>query len=191
MRNDIVLKGEKMSVEFLSFENAVTNQNANNGVFARFYDKAVKTGNVLENGLPEVEKKLYIEIRVRDQRDVFDQPATVNHINRFATEYNRYLNQKEKLKKGTPLEMFAFLSADQVESCHFRGIYCVEDLANIADVTARNLNISEEKNLAIDFLKASKNNQNLMLWKKKEKEYLNEIQNLKLEIERLKDHDSK
>ena len=180
-----------MSVEFLSFENAVTNQNSNNGVFARFYDKAVKTGNVLENGLPEVEKKLYIEIRVRDQRDVFDQPATVNHINRFATEYNRYLNQKEKLKKGTPLEMFAFLSADQVESCHFRGIYCVEDLSSITDETARNLNILEEKSLAIDFLKASKNNKNLQFLKKKEKEYLNEIENLKTEIERLKKHDSK
>ena len=191
MRTDIVLKGGKMSIEFYNFQNALTNQNANNGVFARFYDKAVKTGNVLENGLPEVEKKLYIEIRVRDQRDVFDQPATVNHINRFATEYNRYLNQKEKLKKGTPLEMFAFLSTDQIESCHFRGIYCVEDLSSITDETARNLNISEEKSLAIDFLKASKNNKNLQFLKKKEKEYLNEIENLKTEIERLKKHDSK
>lgn len=180
-----------MSIEFYNFQNALVNQNANNGVFARFYDKAVKTGNILKNGLPEFEKKLYIEIRIRDERDVFDQPATVNHINRFATEYNRYLNQKEKLKKGTPLEMFAFLSAEQIESCHFRGIYCVEDLATLTDESARNLNISEEKKLAADFLKASKNNYNLQLWKKKEKEYLNEIQCLKNEIERLKNNVSK
>ncbi len=177
---------EKMSIEFLNFQNMAANQNENKGVFARFYDKAVKTGNLQKNGLPEFEQKLYIEIKVRDQRDVFDQPATIEHIKRFSAEYNRYLSEKEKMKKGTALELFSFLSKGQLESCKFRGIYSVEELSTLSDEKAQNLGLSEERDLSKIFLKASKNNKVLAEFKKKEKEYLEEIKKLKEENERLK-----
>ena len=134
-----------MNVEFLNFQNMATNQNMNNGVFARFYDKAVKTGNMKKNGLPEFENKLYIEIKVRDERDVFDQPATTEHIKRFAVEYSRYLNEKKEKREGTPLELFAFLTPAQIESCHFRGVFSVESLAKMSEEQARNLCLQEEK----------------------------------------------
>jgi len=175
-----------MSVEFLSFQNMAANQNENKGVFARFYDKTVKTGNIKENGLPEFENKLYIEIKIRDERDVFDQPANQEHIKRFAFEYQRYLNEKQKTKDGTALEMFAFLEPSQIESCHLRGVFTLEDLEKLKDEQARDLGISQEKELAEKFLKTAKNNKSLFDFLQKEKMYQEEIKALKEEIERLK-----
>jgi len=163
-----------------------TNQNINNGVFARFYDKTVKTGNIKKNGLPEFENRLYVEIKVRDQRDVFDQPANQEHIRRFAIEYSRYLNEKKQKKEGTPLEMFAFLSPNQIESCALRGIFSVEKLAQMQNEEARSLGLKEEKDLAIQFLKTAKNNKVIFDFFEKEKKYQAEINALKEEIERLK-----
>lgn len=163
-----------------------TKQDENKGVFARFYDKSVKTGNVQKNGLPEFEEKLYIEIRVRDERDVFDQPATSEHIKRFSAEYNRYLNEKERIKKGTSLKLFAFLSPQQLESCQIRGIFSVEDLGALSDEAAQNLGLTEERDLSRMFLKTSQNNKALADFKKKERQYVEEIKKLKEEIERLK-----
>lgn len=178
-----------MSMEFLNFQNMTSIENENKGVFARFYDKAVKTGNILKNGLPEFEQKLYIEIKIRDERDVFDQPATQEHIKRFSAEYNRYLTEKEKKKQGTSLKLFSFLSSDQIESCYFRGIFSVEDLSALSDEAAQNLGLSEEKELGKMFLNASKNNKFLSQMRQKEKEYILKIQKLKEEIERLKQNE--
>lgn len=180
-----------MSVEFLNFQDMAINQNENRGVFARFYDKSVKTGNIKKNGMPEFANKLYIEIRIKDERDVFDQPATAEHIKRFAVEYNKYLSEKKEIGRGTPLSSFAFLSAEQIESCKFRNIFSVEALAALDDEKAKELDLNMEKKLAADFLKASKNNQVLFENMKKERKYLEEIRALKEEIERLKTNGGK
>jgi len=179
-----------MGIEFSNFENAVSRQRENSGVFARFYDKVVRTGNIKANGLPEFETKLYIEIKIRDERDVFDQPASANHIERFSAEYNRYLREKKEAEKGTPLSQFAFLSPGQIESCKFRGIFSVEALAEMNDNKAAQLDLMEEKKLANAFLEVSKNNQNIATFIKKEKMYLEKIEILKKELEHLRANDN-
>lgn len=175
-----------MSVEFSMFQSAVAPQNRNNGVFARFYDRYVKTGQMLKNGLPEYQSKLYVEIKVKDQYDVFDQPAEAQHIERFRESYEKYLREKEELKDGTPLSMFAFLDQSQIESCRFRGIYTVEKLGALNEADAQKLGLLKEKKLALKFLRSSKNN--LSVWEEQNKEdfYISEIQRLKDEISELK-----
>ncbi len=175
-----------MSVEFSMFQSAVSSQNTNNGVFARFYDRYVKTGEMLKNGLPEFKTKLYVEIKVKDQYDVFDQPAEEIHIRRFPKAYEMYLHEKKELQSGTPLFLFAFLDQGQIETCRFRGIYTVEKLASLNDLDAKNLGLEKEKKLALKFLKASQNNLAVLKAQNKEEYYLAEIQKLKDEISELK-----
>ncbi len=180
-----------MSIEFSSFENALAQNNQNKGVFARFYDKLIKTGEINAKGLPVFEKKLYVEIKIRDQYDVFDQPACEDHIKRFEPQYLHYLKEQKQKKQGTPLSMFAFLSPEQIECCYFRDIYNLEDLSKLDSKKARDLNLETEKELAEQFLKVSKNNQALFQMQKKQKEYLQQIEELKTEITRLKKYEPK
>lgn len=179
-----------MGIEFSHFENAVSRQSENSGVFARFYDKPVQTGNIKKNGLPEFKTKLYVEIKVRDERDVFDQPAGVEHIERFSAEYNKYLRQKQETGKGTPLTLFAFLDAGQIECCHLRGIFSVEDLAALEDKKADMLGLKDEKKSACLFLEAAKNNFSIASFEQKEKYYLEQINILSEELKRLKANDN-
>ena len=179
-----------MGIEFSHFENAVSRQSENSGVFARFYDKAVKTGNIKPNGLPEFETKLYVEIKIRDERDVFDQPASVEHIERFSAEYNRYLKEKQEMGQGTPLNQFAFLSVEQIETCRLRGIFSVEALAAMDDKKANALDLNDAKEAAGVFLEMSKNNQSIDQFMKKERMYLEKINALTQELKRLKANDN-
>ena len=144
-------------VDFAVF-NGFLNRKQEQGVFAKFYDKYEKTGAILENGLPEFKCRTYIEIRVRDSYDVSDRPAEDNDIRRFPAEYQNYLVRKEKLKEGTPLNQFAFLSPAQIGACDFRGIYTVEALAELDDDKAKSIGLLDESALAKRFLEVSKDN---------------------------------
>lgn len=123
------------------------------GVSARFYDRAVKTGQLDDNGIPKFSIVCYCEIRIKDNTtEVFDQPATKDKIERFPVEYARYQLSRKQVKDGTPLEEFAFLSLSEIESCKYRGIFTLEALSKLSDEHARNLNLFKEKNMAVRFL---------------------------------------
>ena len=62
-------------MDFSTFQRMIDNTKGEEGVVARFYDRAIKTDEVDNNGLPKFTNKTFIEIRVRDNADVFDQPA--------------------------------------------------------------------------------------------------------------------
>lgn len=175
-----------MDIDFSTFQTMINNSKTESGVFARFYDRAVSTGDISENGLPVFKETMYVEIRVRDQSDVFDQPADESHVRRFPVEYNRYLLEKKESEKGTPLAQFAFLTVSQLESCKYRGIFTVERLAELEDTKAKDIGLVKEKELAIKFLEVSKNNAVINDFSKKEKKYQAEIKKLKAEIEQLK-----
>ena len=164
--------------DFAIFNNYL--QKKEDGTFARFYQKFVKTGVVLENGLPEYKEKIYIEIRTRGDSDVADRPATEDDIRRFAREYAFFQAKKERMKDGTPLNQFAFLSAPQIEACNMRGICTVEDLAKLTEQQALELNLTDEKKCAVKFLEIQKDNSVI-------KKYEEENRQLKCEIERLKE----
>lgn len=165
--------------DFAIFNNYLNNKQ-DSGVFARFYNKFVKTGNIQENGMPEYKEKLYVEIKVRGDADVQDRPADEMDIRRFPQEYKLYLVKKEKMKNGTPLNQFAFLSVPQLEACDKRGILTVEDLAKLSDEQARELSLIDERNCAVKFLEMAQNNAVIA-------KYEEEIKVLKRENEALKD----
>ncbi|MBQ7660168.1 MAG: hypothetical protein IJS26_05500 [Alphaproteobacteria bacterium] len=166
--------------DFAIFNNMIQRRGKDEGVFARFYPKFVKTGVMLESGLPEYKERLYIEIRMRGCADITDRAADDNDLRRFAQEYAFYQAKKEKMKTGTPLNQFAFLSAPQIEACNLRGICTVEDLANITDDQAKALNLTDEKKCAVKFLEMSKDNAVI-------KKYEEENARLKEKIAKLED----
>ena len=169
-------------------------------VFARFYDRAVKTEAVDENGLPVYEKVLYCEIRIKDNRDIYDQPATEDKIRLYPNEYDFYLKNKENKKEGTPIELFAFLDRAQVDNLKERGIYTVEELAAMEEDKAKLLAVSDEYHIAKRFLEMANNNQaaaefakkeeefnqEKSFWAEKEAEYKRQIAELEKKIKELK-----
>ena len=175
-----------MDADFLSFQTMINNK-TEDGVFARFYDRAVRTENMLPNGLPEFIKKTYVEIRIRDNNDIYDQPAKEADKMRFPIEYQRYLLEKKQTENGTPLNQFAFLDVKQLETCKFRGIFTVETLSSLDNEKAKTIGLEQEKELAQKFLDVSKNNQVISEFAKKEKKYQAEIKKLKEEIAQLKE----
>lgn len=174
-------------LDYAMFQNCIDTRNTETGVFARFYDKLIKTGELKENGMPEFVQKTYVEIRLKNSYDTADRVADESDFRRFPREYNYYLSKKEKTKDGTPLNMFAFLTAPQIEMCELKDIFTVENLAAITDEQAVSLNLQEEKELAVKFLEMSKNNAVIKKYEKENKELKAEIETLKEEIKALKE----
>lgn len=171
----------------MTFQNMVQNHNPQDNIFARFYDKAVKTGKLNKDGLPVFANRCFVEIRIKDNNcEIFDQPATEEKIKRFPIEYARYQLGKKQIQEGTPLEQFAFLTAAEIESLKVRGIYTVEALAQLDQEKANQLDIEKERQLAQKFITNAKHNKDLVNWQKKEENYQAEIKSLKEELAELK-----
>lgn len=178
-----------MDADFSLF-NSVINAKENNNVFANFYDKYVKTGEILENGLPEYVVKTYVNIRVRDTSDEVNRVADIEDFRRFPREYEFYKLKKEKTKQGTPLQMFAFLNTAQIDCCNLRGVFTVEDLSKLTKEQALSINLVDEVEMAKTFLKASKNNQVIAELRENEKKLKAEIAKLKEQLELKDEHSS-
>ena len=178
-----------MDADFQMFQEMLNNQQKETGVYAEFYDKAVKTEEFNEKGLPVFNTKTYVRIKLKDNHDVFDQPATNEHKRRFPVEYNRYLLAKKEVENGTPLEQFAFLTAGQLEDCKFHGIFTVERLADLSDEHTAALDLAAEREAAKKFIAVSQNNAAIADFSKKEKAYKAEIKKLKEQIKELLEHE--
>lgn len=155
-------------------------------VIARFYERAVKTGKITENGLPEIKAVPFVEIRIQDTNDIVDRPAKEGDFIRFPYEYQIFKQEKKRSENGTPLTLFAFLDAGQIECCKYRGIFTVEELAGLDSEKASLIGLEAEQKLAEKFLAVQKNNGVISDFEKKEKEYQDKIHQLKSEIQALK-----
>ena len=175
-------------MEELGFEvfSSMLNQRSENNVFAKFHNKWVKTGNIKENGLPEFVEKLYIQIKIKGNTDVSDRPAEETDLMRFPREYAYFKNKAEKLKQGTPLNQFAFLTAPEIEECDNKGILTVEDLAGLTDEQAKSINMVQAKELAIKFLQMAKDNKVIADFEEEIKRLKAENQKLKEDLEALR-----
>ena len=177
-RGGLFLKGCRMDFEL--FEKMARHADSEDGVCARFYDRAVKTGKIDSSGFPVFEDVCFCEIRIKDNTtEVFDQPADENKIKRFPAEYARYRLGKKQRAKGTPLEQVAFLTQAETEALKYRGIFTVEALAGLADDKAESLNVSREKDLARRFCQAAKEQMSLA-------QYSQKLEAAEAEITRLK-----
>lgn len=157
------------------------------GVMARFYDRAIKTSAVDDNGMPVFKTVCYCEIRLKDNTtEVFDQPATDEKIERFPVEYARYQLSKKQVSDGTPLEQFAFLTVSEVEACKYRGIFTVEALAALSDEHAHDLSLVRERELAQKFMALGKTMKQAVDWEAERTRYRHKIGELEAEVGRLK-----
>ncbi len=173
-------------MDFATFERIAQDANPEEGVFARFYDRVVKTGEVDENGFPEFETVCFVEIRLKDNNsEVFDQPASSDKIKRFPAEYARYQLAKKQCEKGTPLEQFAFLTAAEIESLKMRGIFTVEALSGLDKEKVGLLKLEREQDLAKRFVQKAKDNSVLIEWQKKEEAYREQIDVLQNKVAQL------
>ena len=53
-------------MDFLTFEKIAKNTQPEEGIFARFYDRTVKTGRIDKHGFPVFENVCFCEIRLKD-----------------------------------------------------------------------------------------------------------------------------
>lgn len=178
-----------MDVDFNMFRQAADNTADERNVAARFYDKAVKTEELTPNGLPIFKNVTYVEIHLKDNStEVFNQPASEEKIKRFPREYAIYKMAKEKVKDGTPLNQFAFLTAAEVATCYNRGVMTVEELAALPKEKTIDLGLVNEAEAAKRFIARAAGNQDITEPSEKEKEYLQQIEQLKAQIARLQTH---
>ncbi|MBR1399472.1 MAG: hypothetical protein IJ564_04790 [Alphaproteobacteria bacterium] len=172
-----------MDTEFALFQQIAAHCDEEKNVAARFYDKAVKTEKLTENGLPIFKNVTYVEIRIKDNStEVYNQPATEEKIKRFPKEYALYKLSKEQVKKGTPLEQFSFLDAAEIATCKNRGIFTVESLAELDFEKVQNLSLQNEHVLAQMFMEQAEKNTDLKKNADKEQQYKDEIACLKEKI---------
>ena len=172
-----------MDMDFALFQQVIGTKETEKNVAARFYDKAVKTNMVADNGLPVFKNVTYVEIRLKDNNtEVFNQPATAEKIRRFPKEYALYQLSKKQVEKGTPLEQFAFLTAAEIATCKSRGVFTVETLAELDFDKVQSLGLQDEHILAQMFLEKSNNNKVLDDFAKKELEYEREIEALREQL---------
>lgn len=157
------------------------------GVSARFYDRAVKIGQLDNNGIPKFRDVCYCEIRIKDNTtEVFDQPATPDKIERFPVEYARYQLSKKQSQQGIPLENFAFLSLSEIESCKYHGIFTLEALVKLNEDKVRNLGLQTEQKIARNFLENNRQVKKTADIVELQKTYEQKIALLQNEISRLK-----
>lgn len=155
-------------------------------VFAKFYNKQVRTGNFDDNGLPIFVNRVYVEIRVTDSFDVVDRLAERADFERFPKEYDIFLKTAERTKKGIALNMFAFLTPAQIECCNMKDIYTVEELSKLSKDKANSIGLEKEVEAAKKFLSMSKDNKAIAEANKKIEELEKQVAALKSENEELK-----
>ena len=175
-----------MDFDFAMFRQFADNTNDDRNVAARFYDKAVKTTEMNDNGLPIFKNVTYVEIRLKDNNtEVFNQPASLEKIKRFPREYELYKTAKAQIKEGTPLEQFAFLTAAEVATCKNRGVFTVEALADLSEDKVKSLGLQNEHKFAEIFMRNAKSNNKVADFARKEKEYADKIAEYKEKFELL------
>ena len=81
--------------------------------------------------------------------------------------------------------MFAFLSATEIETCKYRGIFTIEDLADLTQEQAKNLQLSKEYETAKKFVSFDKNIKNMTTINEIEQKYQKQITGLEEQIKKL------
>ena len=174
------------------FEQVVRDNGKEEGVYARFYDKAVKTNRIDKAGFPVFETKTYVEIRLKDNTtEIFDQPAMPDKIKRFPREYALYKLQRKQVEEGTPLDQFAFLTASELASLKARGIFTVEALSDLSAEKAELLDVSAAREKARHFRQFNEQNEGKISFEEREKELLSQVTDLKKQLASLKKKQTK
>lgn len=172
-----------MMSDFDIFQDLLAKEQSQDGIYARFYDRDIKTEKYDENGIPVFDTVCFCEIRMKDNTaEIYDQPADDEKKARFTKEYARYELGKKQIETGNKLENFAFLSVGEIEALHYRGIFTLEALASLPEDKALSIGLEKECKLAIKFVETARVGGNAIENSKKD----DEIAALKTELDQLK-----
>jgi hypothetical protein len=125
------------------------------GVFAAFYDEAIKDEQETEKrGIPVFNEMVFINIKIPNSVDDVSRPATDADKRRFPQSWQAYQTGKEPIESGFPLEEWPQLTVSELKVCHAVGVKTVEQLANLADSGIHRLGVGGQtmKNRAQKFL---------------------------------------
>lgn len=110
-----------------------------------FYKRAVQDEYQSKTtGKPHFVERDYIKIIQPGEKDIYDAPVKEQHKMRFPVKWQAYLQRKEQAADGTPLDL---LFPDNpvivatLRACH---IQTVQQLANLSDTAAGNLQFGSE-----------------------------------------------
>jgi hypothetical protein len=112
-----------------------------------------------QEGRPIYREREYVTIMVPGDKDnVVCRPAREMDTRRFAAQYAAFkANRAQESVVGTPLRVMTFLTAAQVKELEYFNCHTVEQLAELPDSHAiKFMGIQQLKQLAKDFLKASR-----------------------------------
>lgn len=88
----------------------------------------------LEEGRPIFDDTVFIEIRVRgDRNNIIQRPAHDGDKQRFRDAYRAFQDGVKELNSGTPLAQWPIISASMVEELKYFGFYTVEQVSNADD----------------------------------------------------------
>jgi len=113
------------------------------GVFASFYDEAIKNEEESEKqGVPVFDERTFINIKIPNSVDDISRPIQEADKKRFPQSWQAYLTGKEPVESGFPLEEWPQLTVSELKVCHAVGVKTVEQLAALPDSGLHRLGVN-------------------------------------------------
>lgn len=123
-----------------------------------FYKKAVRNATrSAAEGRPIFDEEYFVSIV--NPSDPFNKPFFVckqAHKDRFPIDWQNFLNSETSSLEGTPLEHYKGVTKARAAEMRAQGIYTVESLADLSDVTARQFGWQAAKEKAVQWIANTK-----------------------------------
>lgn len=94
-----------------------------------------------EAGRPIFTNVDFVCIRQPTERDIYDQPATMEDKRRFASKWAAYKEGRDQAPQGTPVALLFADNMAVVENLKYFKISTVEQLANLTDTQIQNMGL--------------------------------------------------
>lgn len=109
-------------------------QNPSETAVAVFSERAVENpSKSKEAGAPVFEPVVYVEILTPGSKDIFIGPAEQRHKERFADQYQKFLNKQTQTPNGIPIDELSTATAVERATCKALHVLTVEMLASYPD----------------------------------------------------------
>lgn len=124
-----------------------------------FYVRSVRNeAKTREIGAPYHDNMTFVKIHEPGERlSIVDRPARDDDKQRFPTQWGKFLQNREQVPEGTPLELLFPNNAALADNLKSQGVYTVQQLANLSANAIDNIGMGgqEWKNMANKYLSSA------------------------------------